>query len=209
MVSAILHARATGEGQVIDAAMTDGSAVLSAMLHTFLHQGLWRDERGVNFIDTGAHFYEVYETADGRHVSIGAIEPQFYRQFLDKLGLADDPDFARQMDATRWPALKERLAAIFRTKTRDAWDAVFEGTDACYAPVLSLTEAPRHPHNAARETFVEVDGVTQPAPAPRYSATACDRPRMPLAATDTRALLSDLGYAPGRIDALLASGKVV
>ena len=141
------------------------------MIHAFHNSGMWNDERGANMLDTGAPFYEVYETADGKYFAVGGIEPQFYAELLEGLGLADDPLFARQNDKANWPAMKERFAAVFATKTRDEWAAIFDGTDACVAPVLSPWEAHLHPHNQARSTFVEVDGVVQPAPAPRFSRT--------------------------------------
>lgn len=177
MVAALLHVARGGAGQVIDCAMTDGSALLSAMSWSFLAQGMNRDERGVNMLDGAAHFYDSYECADGRHISIGSIEPQFYALLRRHAGVADDPAFDAQHDRAAWPALKAKLAAIVRTKTRDEWDAAMAASDVCYAPVLSLREAAAHPHNVARGTFVEVGGVTQPAPAPRYSATPCDDPR--------------------------------
>ncbi|WP_017670107.1 CaiB/BaiF CoA-transferase family protein [Blastomonas sp. AAP53] len=177
MVAGILSARSTGKGQVIDCAMTDGAAVLSAMTYTFLANGQWRDERGVNLLDTGAHFYDTYACADGKYVSIGSIEPQFYALLREKAGLSD-PAFDLQMDPRQWGPLKDRLTALFLTKTRDEWCAIMEHTDICFAPVLSLTEAPEHPHNKQRGTFVEVDGILQPAPAPRFSETPAPVPRM-------------------------------
>ncbi|HZU71190.1 MAG TPA: CaiB/BaiF CoA-transferase family protein, partial [Acidimicrobiales bacterium] len=160
----LLEAGRTGQGQVVDAAMVDGAAVLAAMFHGFTASGIWTEERGTNLLDTGAHFYDVYETADARFVSIGSIEPQFYAELLRLTGLEGE-DLPHQMDRSQWAALKERLAAVFRTKTRDEWCSIMEGTDVCFAPVLSLSEAPAHPHNQARRTFVEVGGVVQPAPA--------------------------------------------
>jgi alpha-methylacyl-CoA racemase len=171
VVAAILSAQRTGQGQVVDCAMVDGAAILSAMTYTFFGNGMWKDERGVNLLDSGAHFYDTYETADGKWISIGSIEPQFYALLRQHAGLADDPDFDAQMDAAQWPALKDKLSLLFKGKTRDEWCAIMDGTDICFAPVLSLAEAPRHPHNAARGTFVEDGGMVQPAPAPRFSAT--------------------------------------
>lgn len=171
VVAAILNARSTGKGQVVDCAMVDGAAILSAMTYTFLGNGQWRDERGVNLLDSGTHFYDTYETSDGKWISLGSIEPQFYALLLEKTGLTQDPEFAQQMNPTKWPELKDRLTALFLTKTRDEWCAIMEGTDICFAPVLSLREAPQHPHNVARHTFVEEGGMVQPAPAPRFSAT--------------------------------------
>lgn len=178
VVSAILNAKTTGKGQVVDCAMVDGAAILSAMTYSFLGNGVWKDERGVNMLDSGAHFYDTYETADGKWISIGSIEPQFYALLMQHSGLMDDPDFAPQMDQSRWPALKEKIAALFKTKTRDEWCAIMDGTDICFAPVLSLTEAPAHPHNAARGTFVEDGGMIMPGPAPRFSGTPAAKPSL-------------------------------
>jgi alpha-methylacyl-CoA racemase len=196
MVSAMLHAQRTGVGQVIDCAMVDGAAVLMSMIWSFRAGGIWRDERGVNMLDTGAHFYDTYETSDGKYLAVGAIEPQFYAELRRLAGLADDPDLDGQMAFYAWPDMKKKLAAVFRHRTRAAWMEVFEGSDACVAPVLSMAEAPAHPHNRARGTFIEVDGVTQPAPAPRFSATATEMPRA--GRDDTDAILSGLGYEAGR-----------
>jgi alpha-methylacyl-CoA racemase len=170
MLAAILGARTTGKGQVIDAAMVDGAASLMTMTYTLRSAGIWEDARGTNMLDTGAHFYEVYETSDGGFMGVGAIEPQFYAELMRLLGLGDE-DLSNQMDRTKWPAMKERFAAIFATKTRDEWETVFAGSDACVAPVLSATEAPEHPHNKERGTFTEVAGVVQPAPSPRFLST--------------------------------------
>ncbi|WP_373492006.1 CaiB/BaiF CoA transferase family protein [Parasphingorhabdus sp.] len=180
MVSALLHAKTGGTGQVVDCAMTDGSATLMAMIFDFHNIGQWRDERGVNLLDTGAHFYDSYETADGKYISIGSIEPQFYAELRQVAGLTEAKDFDAQMDPRQWPALKEKLAALFKTKTRSQWCDLMEGTDICFAPVLSLTEAKEHPHNVARQTFVDVDGMQQPAPVPRYSVTVSDPPKRPV-----------------------------
>ena len=190
MAAALVAVQRGGPGQVVDAAMTEGSSLLAGMLRWLGATGRWRDSRGTNLLDGGAHFYDSYETADGRYVAIGAIEPQCYALLLEKLGLSGDPGFRAQLDPAAWPALKERLAGIFLTKTREEWCALLEGTDSCFAPVLSLAEAPEHPHNVARGAFVEVGGMVQPAPAPRYSATPTDRPRPPGAAgADNDALL--------------------
>ena len=168
---ALLEAARSGKGQVVDAAMVDGAAVLMTMIHAFVAMGLWADdEPGTNILDTGAHFYDVYETADAKFVAVGPIEGKFYAELLRLVGWEHE-DLPWQMDRTQWPALKERFAALFRTKTRDEWSALLEGTDACFAPVLSLAEAPLHPHNRARGTFVTRDGIVQPAPAPRFSRT--------------------------------------
>ena len=187
MVAALLHVKNGGPGQVIDAAMVDGSALLMSMMYSFLAMGLWRDARGVNMLDTGAHFYDTYETADGKHMAVGAIEPHFYARLLALTGAGADPAFAAQMSAADWPALKDKLAAIFRTRTRDDWTALLEGTDACASPVMSMTEAPDHPHLAARGTFTRTNGRAEPAPAPRYSAT----PLAPPAPAGTQAQALD------------------
>ncbi len=208
MVSALLHAAKTGQGQVIDCAMTDGSALLMSMMWSFLAQGMWRDERGVNLLDTGAHFYDTYRTKDGKFVAVGPIEAQFYALFREKLGIADDPAFDGQSDPTNWRPLRERLTAIFAGMTRDEACALLEHTDACFAPVLSMAEAPLHPHNAARGIFIEAGGVTQPAPAPRYSATKTGAPRMQGETTDSDAVLAGLGYDRARIAGLREAGAV-
>lgn len=179
MLAGLLHAIRTGEGQVIDCAMTDGSAALMALIWGMRQSYGWKDERGVNLLDTGAHFYDTYETRDGKHIAFGAIEPQFYARFLELTGLADDPDFHPQMDQRKWPALKDRVADLFLTRTRDEWTTLFEGQETCFAPVLSMDEAKAHPHNVARETFLELEGVPQPAPAPRLSRTPPLRPVRP------------------------------
>jgi alpha-methylacyl-CoA racemase len=202
IVSALLEAAQSGRGQVIDAAMTDGSAVLTTMLHGMMAQGRWRDEAGVNFADTGSPFYEVYECRDGGFVAVGAIERNFYVALVDGLGL-DEADLPDRRDEANWPALKARFAEVFRTRTRDEWAQHFAATDACVAPVLSLTEAPRHPHNVARETFVGHGGVLQPAPAPRFSRTPSRLSRSaPAPGDDTDSVLSDLGYSGREIESL-------
>jgi len=177
MVSALLAVKNGAPGQVIDCAMTDGSALLMSMMWGFRAQGIWDDARGTNLLDTGAPFYDTYETADGGFVAIGSIEGQFYALLRQALGLAADPLFDSQYDRAQWPAQKARLAEIFRSKTRDEWCASMEASDICFAPVLAWDEVADHPHNKARGTFIEVNGVVQPAPAPRYSATPCDPPR--------------------------------
>ncbi|MDH6626385.1 alpha-methylacyl-CoA racemase [Streptomyces sp. LBL] len=169
VLAALHHARATGTGQVVDAAIVDGTAHLSAMIHGMMAAGGWQDRRGANLLDGGCPYYGTYETADGKYMVVGALEPRFYEAFLELLGLSRFAD-ARK-DWTRWSELREAVAARFASRTREEWTAVFEGTDACVAPVLSLSEAPHHPHLTARGTFTEHDGLTQPAPAPRFSAT--------------------------------------
>jgi alpha-methylacyl-CoA racemase len=196
LLAAIWNAQKTGRGQVVDCAMSEGSAVLMAMIYSLYGQKRWIDERGVNLIDSGAHFYNTYETADGKYISLGAVEPQFYRELLERIGLSDDEIFRNQNDPSQWPALTEKLDRHFRTKTRDEWTALLEKTDTCFAPVLSLREAPLHPHNRAREAFVEVEGVIQPSPAPRYSRTVNAIPETMKAGTDvTRDVLRGLGYS--------------
>ncbi len=172
ILAALHEARRSGQGQVVDAAMTDGAALLSAMMYGFKSAGQWSNQRGENMLDGGAHFYDTYACADGKYVAVGAIEPQFYALMRERCGIADDPAFDAQMDADRWPLLKLRMADVFRTRTRDEWCVLLEGSDACFAPVLDWDEAPAHPHNVARGTFADVGGVVQPAPAPRFSRTA-------------------------------------
>ncbi len=169
--AALFEAQRSGKGQVIDAAITDGAASLMSVVYGLRASGIWSDERDANLLDGGAHFYDVYKTKDEKFVSIGSIEPQFYALLLEKTGLKDDPQFAGHMNKADWPALSEKLAALIATKTRDEWTALMEGTDICFAPVLSMAEAPNHPHNVARGTFVDVEGLVQPAPAPRFSRT--------------------------------------
>ncbi|HZZ88291.1 MAG TPA: CaiB/BaiF CoA-transferase family protein, partial [Caulobacteraceae bacterium] len=171
LMAGVINARATGQGQVIDCAMTDGAASLMSMFYGMSASGVWNDTRRSNLLDGAAQFYDTYQCSDGKWISLGSIEPQFYALLLEKTGLADDPAFKAQMDRSGWPDLKARLVEIFRTKSRDEWCAIMEATDVCFAPVLSLAEAPKHAHNAERKTFVEVGGVVQPAPAPRFSAT--------------------------------------
>ncbi len=209
MLAAVLQARASGKGQVIDCAMTDGSALLMAMIWGFRGMGFWKDQRGANLLDTGAHFYDSYLCADGRYLAVGAIEPQFYATLRQLTGLAADKTFDTQMDAAQWPVLKEKLAALFVTRTRDDWCTLLEGTDACVAPVLSLAEAPQHPHNVARGTFGQVGGMEQPMPAPRYSATATAAPApAPAPGADTDAVLGGLGYDAAHLADLRAQGVI-
>ncbi len=194
--AALLEASRSGKGQVVDAAITDGAASLMAVMYGLRAAGIWTDERDSNLLDGGAHFYDVYETGDGKFVTIGSLEPQFYALLLEKLELKDDPAFAAQMDRSNWAALSEKVAAVLKTKTRDEWTALLEGTDVCFAPVLDMAEAPSHPHNAARGTFVEVSGVIQPAPAPRFSRTpgAIQGPSVKPGA-DTENVLADWGVS--------------
>ena len=208
IVAGLLEARASGQGQVIDAAMVDGAAALMTMTHSLRAMGIWNDERGTNMLDTGAHFYDVYETADGGYVSIGSIEPQFYAELLRLTGLEGE-ELPWQMDRAEWPAMKERLAAIFRTKTRAEWCELMEGTDVCFAPVLSMAEAPEHPHNVHRKTFVEENGVVQPAPAPRFSRTPGEIARPPAhAGQHTDEVLRERGFDADRIAKLREIGAI-
>jgi alpha-methylacyl-CoA racemase len=209
IVCALLEAQRSGEGQVVDAAMVDGAAVLTTMFHAFRAMGIWNDERGTNLLDTGAHFYDVYETSDAKFVSIGSIEPQFYAQLLELSGLGQDEDLPHQMDRGQWPALKERVAEIFKTKTRDEWCEIMEHTDVCFAPVLSLGEAPDHPHNVERGTFVVEHGVLQPAPAPRFSRTEATIQRPPAhAGQHTDEVLAQVGFDGDRITKLRDAGAI-
>jgi len=211
VVCALLEAQKSGKGQVVDTAMVDGSAVLMSMFWAMKNIGMFNENKpGTNLLDTGAHFYDVFECSDGRYVSIGSIEPQFYALLLEKTGLTNDPDFSKQMDASQWPMLKAKLADVMRTQTSTQWCEIMEGTDVCFAPVLTMSEAAKHPHNVARNTFIEVDGVTQPAPAPRFSRTSTDSPSAPAhAGQHSRAVLADWGFDAARIDSLIGGGAVV
>lgn len=204
MLAAMLEAQRSGKGQVVDAAMTDGAALLSAMFYGFKAAGQWTSNRGENLLDGGAHFYDVYSCADGKYVAVGAIEPQFYQELLDRCGL-DPASYSPQMDDQSWPMLKIKLADVFRTRSRDEWCEVLEGTDACFAPVLDWDEAPQHPHNKARETFVECDGMIHPAPAPRFSRTPSNAPTAPTAPTrDVADTLKNWGVPDELVQAVTA-----
>lgn len=170
LLAALLNVKNGGDGQVVDVAMSDGAASLATMFYGMRAMGMWMDDREANLLDGGAHFYDTYECRDGKWVSIGSIEPQFYALLREKAGL-EGSEWDAQMDRSQWPTLKEKLSAVLKTKTRDEWCAIMEGTDICFAPVLSMAEAPEHKHNKDRETFVEIEGVVQPAPAPRFSKT--------------------------------------
>jgi alpha-methylacyl-CoA racemase len=211
IVCGLLEASRSGQGQVIDAAMVDGTASLMTFFYQLRALGLYNGVRGTNLLDTGAHFYDVYETADEKFISLGSIEPQFYAELLRLSGLAEDSQgpLPYQMDQSQWPALKARMAALFRTKTRDEWCSIMETTDVCFAPVLSMDEAPNHPHNVHRGTFTEVAGVVQPAPAPRFSRTpgAIERPPCP-AGQDTDGALSDWGFGADEISKLRETGAI-
>jgi alpha-methylacyl-CoA racemase len=215
LVAGILAARATGRGRVVDAAIVDGAAVLQSMTYGMLADGKWADERGVNLLDTGAPYYDVYETADGRHMAVGALERQFYAVFTDLLFAPEGVpgDLPAQHDQSRWPELRARFAARFAQRSQEEWSKAFSGTDACVAPVRTMTEAPRDPHLAARGTYVTVDGLVQPAPAPRFgdgtpgaAIGALPPGRIAPPGAHTRETLTALGFAD--VDELLASGAV-
>ncbi len=207
--AALYEAKVSGKGQVIDVAMTEGAASLMSMFYGMRAAGIWNDEVGTNLLDSGSHFYDSYECADGEYVCLGSIEPQFYAELLEKTGLTDDPDFQQQHNREKWPELKERLIALFKTKTRDEWNAIMEGTDICYAPVLSLEEAPRHAHNVHRQAFVELGGVVQPAPAPRFSRTQSEiQGPPPFIGQHSEEALADWGIAADEIAALKESEAI-
>ena len=199
IVTALFERSRSGRGQVVDAAMVDGAALLMTMMHGFRHTGFWRDERGTNLLDTGSHFYDTYETADGKYISIGSIEPQFYQELLRRSGLESE-ELPRQMERRGWGSLAKRLTEIFKSKTRDEWCEIMEGTDVCFAPVLSMGEAYEHPHNVARGTFVEVAGKLQPGPAPRFSRTPAEISRPPShAGQQTDEALAEWGFSTAKI----------
>ena len=202
LLAGVIQARETGNGQVIDCAMSDGAASLMAMFYGFKAAGMWKERRRSNMLDGGAHFYDTYQCRDGKWVSIGSIEPQFYALLLEKTGITD-PDFQRQMDKSAWPQLRQKLAAVIAQKTQAEWTELMAATDVCFAPVLDLDEAPKHPHNVARQTFVEVAGVTQPAPAPRFSATpgGIQGPPPQVGAHNAEAL-AEWGFSDAEIAAL-------
>ena len=208
ILAALLEARESGKGQVIDAAITDGSASLMSVFHGWKDIGFWNENRHSNLLDGAAYHYDVYETADGKFVSIGALEPQFYALLVEKAGLDEDL-FGKQAGPEHWPALKEQLAMIFKQRSRREWCEILEGSDACFAPVLDFTEAPAHPHNHARDTYVTIAGVDQPAPAPRFSRSECELPREPSAeGADTEAVLRESGFSDADIAELRGSGAL-
>ncbi|MGH2901663.1 MAG: CaiB/BaiF CoA transferase family protein, partial [Solirubrobacteraceae bacterium] len=204
MVCALVERARSGKGQVVDAAMVDGAATLMTIFHSAQQAGWWTEERGTNMLDSGAHYYDVYETADGKYVSIGSIEPQFYAELLERTGLSD-AELGPQLDRARWPVQKEKLRGVFKTKTRAEWCAIMEGSDVCFAPVLSISEARRHPHNVERQSFVDVAGFEQPRPAPRFSRTDSSIQRPPARVGEhTDEALADWGFPPAEIARLRA-----
>ncbi len=202
LLAGVIHARATGQGQVVDCAMTDGAASLMAMFYGMTASGAWRGAREANLLDGGAQFYDVYQCKDDRWIALGSIEPQFYALLLEKTGI-NDPQFKSQMNREDWPELKRKLATVIRTRSRDEWEEIMGGSDVCFAPVLGIDEAPSHPHNAARQTFVTVEGVVQPAPAPRFSASPSSSPAPPPAiGAHNHEALADWGFDSAAIRAL-------
>ncbi len=210
VLAALLHAQRTGRGQVVDAAMVDGSSLLAAMIHGFRAAGMWDEEHGTNLLDTGAPFYDVYACADGRYVAVGALEPQFYTELLRVLGLADRLSVGTQRDRATWGQIRELFTAAFATRTRDEWVAAFEGVDACVAPVLAMSEAPQHPHNVARAAFPrDAAGVVHPVPAPRFAGTPLGAVSVPVEpGSDTDAVLQGLGIDDAEIRRLRAAGVI-
>ena len=208
VVAGLLEAQKSGKGQVVDAAMVDGAASLMTAIYGLRASGIWSENRGDNILDTGAHYYDVYETKDGQYVSIGSIEPKFYDELLTLSGLKNE-ELPRQNDRAKWPAMKERVRALFKTKTRDQWCKIMEGSDVCFAPVLSMDEAPEHPHNRHRRTFVEAGGVRQPGPAPRFSRTPSAIQRPPARPGEhTEEALRDWGFSAGDLDRLRECGAI-
>ena len=208
MVCGLLETARSGRGQVVDAAMVDGAALLFGAVFGMHAAGMWRDRRGANMLDGGAHFYDTYETKDGLYVAVGSIEPQFYALLLEKTGLKDAP-LPRQMDRDAWPAMKQRLAAIFRTKTREEWCTIMEGSDVCFAPVLSVAEAPHHKQAVARGAFVDIEGVAQPAPAPRFSRTPPVARVAPRRGEQTDQVLAEAGFRTDEIAKLRKDGVIL
>jgi alpha-methylacyl-CoA racemase len=208
ILAALWEARSSGKGQVIDAAMVEGASALQCMIHGLAQMGIWQEARGDNLLDGGAHFYRCYETQDGKYLAVAAIEPQFYTELLRRLELPVE-EFTPQLDRTQWPRMAARLAAVFRSRTRDAWVALFEGSDGCLAPVLTMSEATVHPHNRARQSFVEVDGAVQPAPVPRFSRNVGEiRSRPPVPGEHSRQALADWGLASNDVERWIAEGAL-
>ena len=216
VLAALIEARTSGKGQVVDVSMVEGAASLMTMFYGLLASAnagsggerAWKEAREANFLDGGSHYYNVYETADGRHICIGSIEPQFYQLLLDTVGLTVD-DLGAQNDRGQWPANRDKLAAVFKRKTQAEWTEIMSDTDICFAPVLAMSEAPHHPHNAARGSFIEVAGVTQPGPAPKFSRTVPTTPAPPVhAGENTVEALGAWGFDENRISRLVESGAV-
>jgi alpha-methylacyl-CoA racemase len=208
VVAGLLEAQKSGKGQVVDAAMVDGAASLMTAIYGMHGSGFWNNERGDNILDTGAHYYEVYETKDGKHVAIGSIEAKFYAELLRLSGLQGE-ELPHQQDRKSWPKMKERLKTLFRTKTRDEWCKIMEGSDICFAPVLSMEEAPKHPHMKHRGTFIEQGGVTQPGPAPRFSRTPSKIQRPPAKPGEhTEEALRDWGFGNPELETLRKCGAI-
>ncbi|MBF2754981.1 MAG: CoA transferase [Gammaproteobacteria bacterium AqS3] len=202
VVAGVLEARSSGKGQVVDVAMTEGSAILMAMLYSMHAGGMWSLEPGTNLLDSGAHFYDTYRCSDGEYIALGSIEPQFYAELREKAGLSG-AEFDAQMDREAWPELKVKLAEVIARKSRDEWCELMEGSDVCFAPVLNMAEAPKHPHNVARGSFIEVEGAVQPAPAPRFSRTECDAPApSAIIGEHTDEVLGEFGFGADEIEAL-------
>ena len=209
ILAALLETANSGKGQVIDAAMVDGAAQLMWMFHGFQSMGMWDEtQRGSNMLDGGSHFYDTYECADGEYISIGSIEPQFYALLKEKANLSED-DFGDQNNAAKWPEMKAKITEVFKQKTQSQWCEIMEGTDVCFAPVLNFMDAPKHPANVARQTYIEVDGLTQPAPAPRFSRTPSEvRNSGSDAGADTRSVLSAMGFAESELEDLKNTGAI-
>jgi len=207
--AALLSANRTGKGQVVDAAMIDGVSVLTSIFHSLSQSGVWNvNNRGNNLFDGGAPFYQVYETKDNMHVSIGSLEPQFYQLLIEKLKLGDE--FKNQMQLDQWDNMKSKLAEIFKTKTRDEWDEIFEGSDVCYSPVLSIEEAANHKHMKVRDNFVNINDVRQPSPAPRFSVTPSDKPLpAPEVGQDNKSIMLDIGFSEEQIKELENKGVLL
>ena len=209
MVAALLEVARGGDGQVVDAAMVDGAAYLLSPLYAAHASGFWTDDYGTNFLDSGAYFYEVYGTSDGKWLAVGAIEPQFHAEFMTGIGLADADDLPDQMDRDRWSEMKRRVGEIIATRTLDEWVEVFDGTDACVTPVLNMGQTPAHAHALARDSFFQFSGVTQPRPAPRFDGTPSEpAATSQLPGADTNSVLAELGYSAEEVEALRSSGAV-
>ena len=208
ILAALFECSRSGKGQVVDAAMVDGAAYLSTAIHGMKALGLWQEERGTNILDSGAPWYDTYATSDGKFIAIGSVEQRFFRELLSRLEI-DPATFPSQFDRGRWPEMRERLADVFRSKTREQWCEVMQGSDACFAPVLTLGEAPLHPHNRARDTFINIEGVIQPAPAPRFSRSRTTNPHAPpTIGANADQVLDDWGFDPQEIAALRKAGAL-